>query len=396
MNTSDIKGVMKAIAGSENVNKQHQDIFVSNYMQPLLHGKPLPNGATYQIDPDKWSIRGLFEAFGGEVQGVTPQEWYYSAPGVQAIQSTMFPKAVENLALKKLNDSFMEEEYIADRLVRTIPSKTKNETYYGLNELQDLKDAEEAEEVQFMSFNDRWVTTRTMKRQIALALTKEMLMFDQTGLFMERTRRLGIIAARNKEKKIVESVLSNKKGVYNPLGVSTDLYDASVNTVTTFTPLVDEDTIGSVKQHYRTNFKTTVQGEEGVQKVWLPNTIICSQEQEMAIRRIFTAGNIFNIVNASTTSKPAGTGGMTYRNQYAGTFEILTSPYFPDGLDSKTWFLGNFRDQFIWLENWPITVTSLGAGSEADFSRDIVAQFKVSYMGGLVAERNDQVIRNGS
>ncbi|MBQ6827616.1 MAG: hypothetical protein IJO46_06335, partial [Thermoguttaceae bacterium] len=45
------------------------------------------------------------------------------------------------------------------------------------------------------------------------------------------------------------------------------------------------------------------------------------------------------------------------------------------------WFYGDFKKAFAYMENWPITVSVSSAGSEADFSQDVVARFKASERG---------------
>src|SRR5205814_8232576 len=51
----------------------------------------------------------------------------------------------------------------------------------------------------------------------------------------------------------------------------------------------------------------------------------------------------------------------------------------------KWWFIGDFRRAFAYMENWPITVTQSPAGSEADFTSDIVLRFKASERGAAAA-----------
>jgi streptogramin lyase len=47
----------------------------------------------------------------------------------------------------------------------------------------------------------------------------------------------------------------------------------------------------------------------------------------------------------------------------------------------STWFIGQFKKGFAYMENWPITVEKAPANSEAEFMQDIVARWKVSERG---------------
>jgi hypothetical protein len=42
------------------------------------------------------------------------------------------------------------------------------------------------------------------------------------------------------------------------------------------------------------------------------------------------------------------------------------------------WFLGDIGASFEQIENWPMTVTTLGAGSQLEFDADVIFQAKVS------------------
>jgi len=60
----------------------------------------------------------------------------------------------------------------------------------------------------------------------------------------------------------------------------------------------------------------------------------------------------------------------------------------------KWWFIGDFRRAFAYMENWPITVTQSPAGSEADFTSDIVLRFKASERGAAAVINPRYVVKN--
>ena len=46
-----------------------------------------------------------------------------------------------------------------------------------------------------------------------------------------------------------------------------------------------------------------------------------------------------------------------------------------------SWFLGNPRKAFAYMENWPLTTVQAPTNSHDEFHRDIVAQYKASERG---------------
>ena len=60
----------------------------------------------------------------------------------------------------------------------------------------------------------------------------------------------------------------------------------------------------------------------------------------------------------------------------------------------KWWFLGDFKQAFAYMENWPITVTQAPLGSEADFNNDIVLRFKASERGAAAVLNPRYVVKS--
>ena len=100
------------------------------------------------------------------------------------------------------------------------------------------------------------------------------------------------------------------------------------------------------------------------------------------------------IMNATATALQAGgfaTSGNLYQtvganrignNEYSSRYAILSSRQLAARLGTDTsWFLGNPRKAFAYMENWPLTVSTAPPNSAAEFERDIVAQFKASERG---------------
>jgi hypothetical protein len=61
-------------------------------------------------------------------------------------------------------------------------------------------------------------------------------------------------------------------------------------------------------------------------------------------------------------------------------FQPVSSPFLTS---ATTWLLGDFKKDFIWTEVFPLQVQRLASGTEVEFTRDLVAAYKVRFMGGV-------------
>jgi hypothetical protein len=73
-------------------------------------------------------------------------------------------------------------------------------------------------------------------------------------------------------------------------------------------------------------------------------------------------------------------------------FEVLSSPLvFARDSSATSWFIGDFKRAFMYMENWPIQVIQAPPGNEAEFTEDVVARFKVTERG-TVAVRDPRYV----
>ena len=114
-----------------------------------------------------------------------------------------------------------------------------------------------------------------------------------------------------------------------------------------------------------------------------------------AAHRVFNAAEInYPPVDGKTTTVAANPLGryevaesrLAYRRLLAAGVEADDA--------KKWWVLGDFRRAFAYMENWPITVTQSPAGSEADFTSDIVARFKASERGAAAVLNPRYIVKN--
>jgi hypothetical protein len=81
----------------------------------------------------------------------------------------------------------------------------------------------------------------------------------------------------------------------------------------------------------------------------------------------------------ATSGNPTSSEIPNPTRDIIGQIQTMTSQLFRSRSgDDTTWFLGDIGKAFEQIENWPLTVTTLGAGSQLEFDQDVVFQSKVS------------------
>jgi hypothetical protein len=76
--------------------------------------------------------------------------------------------------------------------------------------------------------------------------------------------------------------------------------------------------------------------------------------------------------------------GENAKNMFKGKFNVLTSP-FVSAESTTTWYAGTPKENFWWLEVWPLQVITQPPAHEDAFKRDIKARHKVRFFGTCAA-----------
>ncbi len=374
----------------------------------LRESVTLPNGHTIpRKNPREFHVRQMWEGLVGPVEQTI--EYAMDQVGLieiprkfqEAISSGIFPSAVGQLIAVEVIAAFDAVSTIGDSLARTVPSSLRGERMVGMTHLQGPKVVVEGEPYQDSTFGERYVTTDEFKKGRLLSVTEELVTFDQTGEILRRAGMLGEAAAQERELTIVRGVADVRSGdrVYRPTGSAEQLYSAGNNNLlATATPLVDWTDIDEALQYHADNVSDDreVDDNMGAQPIILGRTdLLVSNKLNMTARRI---------VNATEVRGTAGTNEeLIAANPLAGMgIQVFSSAYLDRAAadaaddqytDSDDWFIGDFQKQFIWKEIWPLSTSRAPAQSMANFERDILAQFKVRYYGGINAIAEQYVIQ---
>ena len=99
------------------------------------------------------------------------------------------------------------EEFVVSKLVPTMPTRLNGERIPGValprDPGEDFVEAEEMDPLHYVGFTEEYVETpATVKRQFGIAVTKEAIFFDRTGLVLDRASYVGTLLGLRKEKNL--------------------------------------------------------------------------------------------------------------------------------------------------------------------------------------------------
>ncbi|MFN9110298.1 MAG: hypothetical protein ACK5XN_09540 [Bacteroidota bacterium] len=340
----------------------------------------------------EWSIKRLFEQFvkgGREYINDYCDPRYTNTGGLMeasmAVDTAAFSQLMKQLAFTMTLDGYKTPDLIGDTLVTTIPTVFNGEKIPGAGRLGDQVEAvNEGNPYPQATFLEEWVDTpETIKRGLILDITKEILFFDQTGLVLRRATQLGQEVAVNREKRILD-VVCGITTVYRRNGGAAEATYQAYNTQST-NALVDYKSIDTLDQKFNVMTDPTT----GEPIAITPNTLLVPKALENTARRIVNS----TLVRQATASGTIET--ETPGSQLNQSFGVVSGQYVRQRTSSdSTYFYGDPKKAFAYMENWPLRVEQAPANSEASFERDIVARFKVSERGAAVVMDPRYMVRS--
>jgi len=211
-----------------------------------------------------------------------------------------------------------------------------------------------------------------VKRGAIVPVTKEAIFFDRTGLVLQRAGEVGHTLGLDKEKRILAEVVGlnttykrNGAAAVGPYAAAAD-NRPWVNVVAS-NALVDWTDIDAAEQAFAAmNDPDTGNAIDNTGKTLLvPSALV---------------GTAMRILNA--TEVRHGTNPVSVSSSPISGYSHLTSRQVHRLTGSATtWFVGNFKKAFRYMQNWPIQVVQAPPNATEEFNNDIVAQFKASERG---------------
>ena len=326
---------------------------------------------------EDFSLRDLFEAFvpdgrelvrlfnPGKSGGVTLLE------AGHAVDTSAFSNITGQVIYSKVLDSFNDPGFLHPRVVTNTPTQFNGEKIPGIGRIGDEAEAiAEGDVYPTVGFSEEYIETpETTKRGFIVPVTREAVFFDRTGLVLQRAAEVAFWLGQNKEKRVLDVVLGVTNN-YKRNGTAMDTYidgGADYDNVQASNALADWTDVETAELL----FDAMTDPNTGEPIAVVPNTIIVPTALKHTARRIVNATEVHH-----------GSDPVTLSVNTLDDYLILTSPLVKQRTGSaSTWFIGDPKRAFAYMENWPITVVAAADNSEAEFTQDIVARYKVSERG---------------
>ncbi len=349
------------------------------------------------LTADDFSIRDLYEGLVHEgvdiVKTWDPQHGGGNSinliEAANAVDTSTFSNITGQIVYSTLLEAFEDEVFIGDQVARIVPTRFDGEKIPGVGKIGDQAQVvNEGHAYGTVGISEERIETpATTKRGMIIPVTKEAVFFDRTNLIMGQVSAIGQNLGINREKRILDVVLG-LTNVYKRNGVANDTYLSSgayVN-IKTSNALVDWTDV----QAAEVLLDAIVDPNTGEPVVVLPNTLIVPSALKHTARQIINATQ----VNLGSTTSATGAGQSETVNPL-DDYQIISSRYVQKQTSSaSTWFLGDPKRAFAYMENWPITVVQAPNNSEAEFTSDIVVRFKASERGAMSVHEPRFMVKN--
>ena len=339
------------------------------------------------VKPEQISIREAFDALVMETNPGLDVRMSSIRNIREAMVSSSFPTITQEL----INSVFIRQyEYATDNVRRLVTERESNrpvETYAGVTPGEKASYTEEGAPYSEIQVGEKYITIPNFKFGKGVSMTREMVIFDQTGRLVEYARRNGeflgnqlarFICYRLTDTAWDEIDLSGtsqalvingtRRAIYADDHSSWDDY-ANDNLTTAALPSI------SVVKAMRKLAKT-MKDEKGEPIV---------TDLKVAFANDLMGDDLVQFFNAQEYDLNSAERN---KNIYRNTVDIVTSPFFPS---TTEWFMGDPARQFILQWVWaPRTVTD----DIGDPQRDIIGSWWSSMMCGVGAEDYRYVIKN--
>jgi hypothetical protein len=352
------------------------------------------------LRPQDFSIRDLAEALIPDGHQWVRQLDPRSTAGVNVMETgdgvdvSAFLNVTGQVIYSRIMDAYTQDAFVMSRLVDTVPTRLDGEKIPGVSRIADqVETVAPGMPYPHLGFGEDYIETpSTTKRGFIVPVTKEAIFFDRTHLVLSRAAEVGEILGLNKEKRLLDLLIGVTNN-YKWRGASYNTYQAAAPWINlkTANALVDWTNVDAAEQL----FADILDPNTGEPVLVSATSVLVMPAYRHAAHRVFNAAEIrYAETGTATTTVAANPLGnyrvtesrLAYRRVLASGVAAVDA--------KKWWFIGDFRRAFAYMENWPITVTQSPAGSEADFTSDIVLRFKASERGAAAVINPRYVVKN--
>lgn len=351
-------------------------------------GEALESGS---FRPSDFSVREVFEEFvpeGREIVSSWNPRHSTSGAGGRGVQlteagvdTTAFSNITGQIVYSTVMEAWDDPQFIADELVTNYPTAFNGEKIPGVTGIGDEAEVvDEGGPYPMAGVGEEWIETpQTTKRGFIVPVTKEAVFFDRTGLVLERAGRVTHWLRVNKEKRVLDCALGitttykrNGSAAIATYGDVSGAHDwdnlAASNALVDWTDVENAELL----------FDAIVDPNTGEPVMVMADTLIVPSALKRTAMRVLNATEVRHGDGASATYQTIGANPLAAGQAY----RILSNQYVKARTSSgTTWFVGQPKKAFYYMENWGIQSLTAPPNSELEFTNDIIGRFKVTERG---------------
>lgn len=354
------------------------------------------------LHPSDFSVRELFEAFVEGGSDIVRQwqmgdagygvELLEAGTGGVAVGYSDFSNITGQIFFTEVLEKYEAPEFVFTKMVESKASTIQDiERIPGVTRIGSMSGTRGIPEggnyPRYGVGEDYIEVPAKVKDGGIVEVTKEIVAGDKTGVLLERCGEGGYWLGYGLEERVIDALIDENDGAasayqgghrYTWRGTAYATYQASTpwNNVSTSNPLTDETAIDALWQ-LLVNITDPFTGKP---IVIAPTHLIVTPNLAWRASRIMRSTEVRQTAPGyATTGSPAQTVSPPALQQMLPNLQLVTSPILKARLGTDTsWFLGAPRKAVRHLYNWNMTTAQRSTGTDAEFERDIVMQFKCS------------------
>lgn len=303
-----------------------------------------------------------------------------------ATDSTAFSNITGQLMFSAVMEGYQNPMFIGDQLVTVTPTNfLDGERIPGIKEPDGTaNDVGEGMPFPRVTMGEDYIDTpATTKKGLIVAITKEAILKDRTGLIVDRAKMVGERVGMRRETLILDEVLGITN-TYNRLGTAYNTYLSAggwINLITSGTELIDWTDIEEVELLFAA-LTNPDQTDDDEPVVYQPKTILVMPYKKHTAAQILTATSLERRTNSAAEVRISA-------NSVSG-YNMLSSPIaqarlVKSGVAAATarnyWYAGDFKRAFRYMQVYGLQVAQAPLNHPDEFDRDVVLQYKASERG---------------
>lgn len=305
-----------------------------------------------------------------------------------AVTTAAFANVSGQIVFTTTQEQFNNPVLIGDQVCTVIPTEFDGEKIPGVTNLGDIAEIiGEGKDYPLAGVGETWIETpNTAKRGFIVPLTKEAIFFNRTGQLIEKCSKVAESMAINREKRILDAVLGITT-LYRRNGGAAQATYGDTHTNGDFDNLVASNALQDWTdiEAAELAFDAITDPDTGEPIIIGGLEIIVPTALKHTARRILNATEVRTVTNTNTTTN--GPNSLEAYNLHSNQYvKARTS-------SASTWFAGDFKGAFAYMQNWPAQSSQAPVNSHDEFHRDVAQQWKITERGAPAVREPRKVVK---